>query len=205
MHLRRSSLPLLLLLALTAIALGALGRPVPAVASAKLAALQTTPASCTLSPTSGPVGTAVKVTCSNFQAGEWVRIYWDSTATTQRTLFLASSTGTGSATFVVPDATAGAHQVIAQGATSAQQASQNYTVDSSLTLSSTSGKVGAFVTVTLKGYGAGETVNLTWDGAPLKSVTTSTTGTASTWFTAPEAVTGNHTVTGTSVTSREAA
>lgn len=95
--------------------------------------------------------------------------------------------------------------MIAQGATSARQASQTYTVDSSLTLFSTSGKVGAFVSVTLKGYGAGETVNLTWDGAPLKSVTTSTTGTASTWFTAPEAVTGNHTVTGTGVTSGETA
>ena len=70
-----------------------------------------------------------------------------------------------------------------------------------LTLDSTSGRVGDVVSVTLKGYGARESVLITFDtGASLRSVArvrASSSGVATTTFIVPPSTRGSHRVTGT--------
>ena len=72
-----------------------------------------------------------------------------------------------------------------------------------VTLSPTSGKVGATVSVSLAGYGASESVSIFWDSGTtaIKSVTTSTTGSVTTSFVVPTATKGAHTVTAKGNTS----
>src|SRR5262249_10274384 len=130
------------------------------------------PPTCTLALDSGPVGTKIQVSCANFGGSESVRIYWDSTAATQRLSIRASASGDGTGTLTIPDATGGAHRVIALGATSGLTTEQPFTVTPSFGLSAASGNVGATLTATLKGFGAAEAVNLSWDGATVKTGTT---------------------------------
>jgi hypothetical protein len=152
-------------------------------------------ASCTLAPASGPVGVVTRVTCANFGSSETVRIYWDSTTTSARASMFTSATGGGYVNLSIPDAVGGAHQVVALGVTSGATASQSFTVTPRFALSAASGTVGVNVTASLTGFGAGESVNLVWDGtAALKTVTVSATGSASTTLTIPEAVQGGHVV-----------
>jgi hypothetical protein len=82
--------------------------------------------SLTANPTAGAAGSSVSLTGANFQAGESVKIYFDSTASTA----LATVTGAGftQAVTVPATATAGAHQFIAVGPTSGQ-ATANFTVN----------------------------------------------------------------------------
>jgi hypothetical protein len=78
-----------------------------------------------LSPTSGRPGSAFSVSGANFAASETVSIFWDGTLLATRT---ANSTGHFGATPTVPgQAAAGAHTVLAQGATG-DGASATFTV-----------------------------------------------------------------------------
>ena len=95
----------------------------------------------------------------------------------------------------------------AKGVTSLTQASSIFTINSSLTLSLTSGKVGASVTFSVSGYAAAESVMLNWSpdgvnfvpiGAPFK---TSNLGLGGTVATIPDAVSGAHTVKATATTT----
>lgn len=61
-------------------------------------------------------------------------------------------------------------------------------------LSRTSGETGVLVTGTLTGMPRNRTVNLTWDGAPLNSVTTNNFGEATTSFRVPLGTKGEHLV-----------
>ncbi len=90
------------------------------------------PQTCELSPVSGPVGTMTKATCAGFVPGETVRIYWDSAGTIQRASFVVSGNGRGSASFRIPDATGGSHDVVALASPSGEQAIARFTVDASL-------------------------------------------------------------------------
>src|SRR5207245_2676811 len=71
-------------------------------------------ASISLNPTSGPAGTTVTVTGSNFAANSGITISYDgTTVTTTPGTITTSSTGSFSATFTVPASTAGYHTVTA--------------------------------------------------------------------------------------------
>src|SRR5438445_1474394 len=90
-------------------------------------------ASISLNPTSGPAGTTVTVTGSNFTANSGITISYDGTAvaTTPGTI-TASSSGGFSAAFTVPTSAAGSHTVNAKDAAS-NSASAQFTVTTSTT------------------------------------------------------------------------
>lgn len=165
-------------------------------------------ATCLVTPDSGTVGSRIDVECYGFEPGEYVRIYWDSTSTWQRTVFKASN-GSGSGSFTIPDATSGEHTVIGVGSTSGLQATTTMTVVASFELNKTSGQVGDYVYANARGYQAGETVRFIWhDGATqitVKSVTASSTGRAASSFPVPEVAGGAYLVEAIGQTSDQAA
>jgi hypothetical protein len=149
---------------------------------------------CSIDPISGPVGARVAVTCINFAVNESIRIYWDDTSPHRASIWTGTA-GSGTATLTIPDTTAGSHRVIAVGATSGFRSEQPFTVAPSLSLSTSSAKVGGFVLVTAKGFAANETVTFRWDsGAGLKTASANPSGTVSTSFAVPEAARGEHSV-----------
>jgi hypothetical protein len=157
---------------------------------------------CILGASTGSPGISLAITCSNFANSESVRVYWDDTASTQKASIWTGTVGGGSGSFTVPDATTGAHQVIGIGTTSGKRAEATFTIVPSLKLSLTSGKAGTSVTATLKGFGAGQVVPITWDGgANLVTITTSAVGSGSANFGIPEATGGQHTVAAGSVSA----
>ncbi len=70
------------------------------------------PTTCSLGATSGPVGSSVKVTCSNLGPSEWVKLSWDTSTGTQLGGFVASPDGSGVATVRIPDSVGGNHAII---------------------------------------------------------------------------------------------
>src|SRR5215472_12728866 len=85
-----------------------------------------TPVLMSVHPTSGPVGTKVTVSGSGFYAGEGVRLFWDSAEILARPT--TTKTGTFTTTITIPQATAGAHQIAAQGQRSFAGANATFTV-----------------------------------------------------------------------------
>src|SRR5215831_18754016 len=85
-----------------------------------------TPVLMSVHPTSGPVGTKVTVSGSGFYAGERVRLFWDSAEILARPT--TTKTGTFTTTITIPQATAGAHQIAAQGQRSFAGANATFTV-----------------------------------------------------------------------------
>ncbi len=158
---------------------------------------------CGLSATSGIVGSTTNITCSNFAGGETVRVYWDSTSTTALASTTASSSGGAAATITIPDATRGSHSVIV-GAASGKRATTAFSVYPRLIRTPIQGPVGTSVVVTVKGFGANESVKLTWEtatGATLGTATTNTLGTGSVGITVPTASNGWHDYTGVGLTT----
>ena len=77
-------------------------------------------------PTSGPAGTKVTVSGSGFYAGERVALFWDGQQILGRPT--TTKTGTFTTTITVPQATAGAHQIVAQAQRSFAGADATFTV-----------------------------------------------------------------------------
>ncbi|MFL5760072.1 MAG: S8 family serine peptidase [Thermomicrobiales bacterium] len=159
------------------------------------------PPACTSSASSGVVGSSVTVSCFNFDTPETVRIYLDSTSTTQRGSMTIGSSGAGSLVVKIPDATGGAHTLIAQGGTTGTQIALPFMVVPNLQLNTTTGKVGSTLSATFTGFGGTETVNLSWDGANYFSNTTSAVGRVTFFTSVPQGTKGLHTIAGTGVMS----
>jgi hypothetical protein len=85
-----------------------------------------TPVQMSVHPASGPAGTKVTVSGSGFYAGERVALFWDGQEILGRPA--TTRTGTFTTTITVPQATAGAHQIVAQAQRSFAGASATFTV-----------------------------------------------------------------------------
>jgi hypothetical protein len=129
-----------------------------------------TTSNITVSPQSGPVGTTVTVTGSNFITNSIMAINFDgnSIATNPSTV-TANATGWFSATFNfnVND-TAGVKQVLASDGVNS--ASANFTVTPSITLSPTNGPIGSSVNVTGSGFAASQPVIVTFAGSTIPTI-----------------------------------
>jgi hypothetical protein len=132
---------------------------------------------------------------------EKVTLSWDSTRNGALATITTSSKGGGVASIKVPNATGGTHIVIAKGAKSGAQVKVKVTVKPSVSISPKSGSPGTRVTVTIRGFKAGESIDVRW------YVTSSETtvvkrqliakkdGSATTTFTVPSsAKSGSHRV-----------
>jgi len=120
----------------------------------------------TISPTKGPVGTAVTVTGSGFAAGYTVNAYIGGK---DLGYALSDSTGAVTVTGAVPTLAAGAQAVTGQDlagkvTTVATQAA--FTVTPTLTLNPVTGLGGSYASVSGFGFEAGDTVSMHFAGVP---------------------------------------
>ncbi|MDQ2681963.1 MAG: right-handed parallel beta-helix repeat-containing protein [Chloroflexota bacterium] len=144
-------------------------------------------ADCTLSPTSGVVYTQITVTCTGFKPGENITLRWDGdTVATGK----ATSSGKATIRFTAPRDTTGRHLVKATGDDGSTVPSRGFRIQPSIQTSPQGGTVGQTISVTLRGYGAGEMVRVRFRTAPGSSrtvvtLTASSTGTASGTFKVP--------------------
>jgi hypothetical protein len=155
-------------------------------------------ASITLNPNHGVVESTFDITGTGFSRNAIVHIYWDNTyigwdRTNNRGTFTLADVD-------VPESTYGRHTVTAIDA-DLNMASAIFFVEPDIQIDPDTAYVGAQVTVTCTGYSANATISIIWDPAQstetilLKGVTTPT-GSFTGEFTVPEAVNGNHFITG---------
>jgi hypothetical protein len=86
-------------------------------------------------------------------------------------------------------------------ATTTPAATATFTINASISLTSSQGKVGATLTANMQGYSPNEVIAVTFDAAPLGSATADATGNASLSFSVPAAAAGAHSVVGAGVTN----
>ena len=146
------------------------------------------PSSITVSPQTGPLGTTVTVTGSNFVDNSNITINFDgSLMTTNPSIVTASATGGFSATFNTTSDTAGVKQVLATDGVNS--ASASFTVIPSITLSLNNGPPGSSVYVAGYCFGASSPVAITFAGSTVATVpagfTTNSLGFFNVSFTLP--------------------
>jgi len=146
-----------------------------------------------LSTNSGVYNTTITVSGTGFDASSTITITWDGTDTTTTTS--SNSLGSFSTNYTPPNS-AGAHTIAAHDATSHTASGLTYVViNPSITISTSTGRVGDSITVDGTAFKSSSTITITWDGANTSTTTTSSsTGTFSKSFTIPEAVYGTHTI-----------
>jgi hypothetical protein len=158
-----------------------------------------------LDTTSGGVGTTVNASGTGYGANETVRLYLDAVAGANQ-IGQATTNGSGawSTSITIPDAVGGDHPIIGRGATSGKRVTQTFTVTSYLNRTPYTGPPGTTINLTVQGFGANETVRVTFDtttGPLLANVATNAQGTGSTTFPLPVASNGWHDYVGVGQTS----
>ncbi len=120
----------------------------------------------TVSPTSGPVKTALTLTGTGYAANSGTTIYFDdaSVASTSSDAF----GGFTITNFAIPATTSGSHVIRAQDAVGNFQTA-TISVTSGITITPATGPVGTQVTVTGNGFRASETISLTLDNTAIGS------------------------------------
>jgi outer membrane protein assembly factor BamB len=161
------------------------------VATWAIGGAQGTPASTsgvtpgTLVPISqGPPDTMITLTGSGFHPGETVDPIWfnGTTEIKQGSFYeyapqaVAASNGTVRATMFVPDIYGGAHTVGLLGLTSGLQATTGFTVTTRLDTGATTAPAGTTLNLNGWGFGAKETVTVSWNGTAILSGSTDTKG-----------------------------
>lgn len=141
------------------------------------------------------------VTCSGFQTGETVRFTWDSSSGKTLDSETAGDGGAATGKFRAPETPGGAHKIVVSGLSSGGRIDLNVTVKPSVSLSPKTGESGDKVTVTLRGFKAGEIIDLKWyvtstsTKTVKRGVVASSLGTIKTTFNVPSgAANGSHKV-----------
>ncbi len=150
------------------------------------------PLGVALESSSGAPGLGIWATGGGMNANEKVDLYLDQATGTALASATANSAGNWSAGISIPDATGGAHKIVAKGRTSSKSANATFTVKSALTRSPYQGPPGTPLSITVKGFGANETVNLSFiissgNTVSLGNATTNASGTGTISATMPEA------------------
>lgn len=142
-----------------------------------------------LSAASGDIGRTLTVFYEGFAKNRSVRITWDgatiATATT-------SVVGDGSTKITVPNGVKGPHKVKVIGGNFS--ASAIFSIRPQIRMSPATVVVNQTVSVSFRGYAAGEVVNVTIDSSTkvIVAVTMSATGNGSTRFAVPPTIGGSH-------------
>lgn len=159
-------------------------------------------------PSSGYPTSSVALSGSNYDSGERVAVYWDSTRTQPLTETSADASGAFTATLRVPLAPFGTHALIAVGQRTAIAFPESFQVTPRLRVQPPSGSAGTVVTAMGMGFGAGETVTLTWryHGTTVLGTTTTSGmgsfgGPTAIRFTVPTSALGAYTMCGTGQTT----
>jgi uncharacterized protein YkwD len=187
----------------------AVGSPVPA-ASPVAGASPVSGAHCSSSRASAKAGQDVVLTCTGFNPGEVVNVYFQQTTESARLgSFTAGSTGAGSLTFLAPEIPAGTFVVIARGASSFLLATTPLELHPAIFLTPKEGDPGDVISADLTGFQAGEAVTITWYDTTtsvrlLRRVTVGEDGSLTTTFRAPGSTAGIHTIEAVGLNSASA-
>ena len=152
-------------------------------------AMPSSPVHADLNVYTGAVGT--EVTALGLSAGQSYSILWDNISIANGTV------GSGaSATFKVPEAYTGTHNVIVQCPTGTSVYSGAFTVIPTISITPINGVVGTTITITGHGFAASEAnIAVTVDSAVVQSgITASSVGYWSTTFSAPAGARGNRSI-----------
>jgi hypothetical protein len=158
-----------------------------------------TKASCALSPTTGPAGARVTLSCRGFAPSEQVEVTFGATVLTTAK---ASASGQATAAFAVPSGFAGStipgrnDTFQAKGRQSGKTASATFTVASptkaSCTLSPTTGLAGSRVTLSCRGFTPSEPVAVTFAAEVLATAKATPGGQLAASFAVPSGSAGSH-------------
>jgi hypothetical protein len=156
-------------------------------------------ASCALSPTKGPAGSRVSLSCRGFAPSEGVDVTFGATVLTTAT---ATPGGEVAASFSVPSGFAGStipgrkDAFQARGRQSGKTASVTFTVASpataTCTLSPTTGLAGSRVTLSCRGFAAAEPVAVTFGAEVLATTKATAGGQVMVSFAVPSGFAGSH-------------
>src|SRR5256712_7531928 len=183
-------------------------------ASAQFTVTTTPVPAISLNPTSGPTGTTVNISGSNFAANSGITISYDNAgiATTPTTI-TTTSTGSFTGSITIPSSSAaGTHTVKATDA-SANSASASFTVTTgtitpTISLNPSSGPVGTTVTVSGSGFASNSGISITYGGTAITTnpttITTDSTGSFAGSITVTPSSLGTHTVKATDASSNSA-
>jgi hypothetical protein len=158
-----------------------------------------TKASCALSPTRGPAGARVTLSCRGFAPSEQVEVTFGATVLTTAK---ATASGQATAAFAVPAGFAGStipgrkDTFQAKGRQSGKTASATFTVanptKASCTLSPTTGLAGSRVTLSCRGFTPSEPVAITFGAEVLATAKATPGGQVAASFAVPSGFAGSH-------------
>jgi hypothetical protein len=158
-----------------------------------------TKASCALSPTRGPAGARVTLSCRGFAPSEQVEVTFGATVLTTAK---ATASGQATAAVAVPSGFAGStipgrkDSFQAKGRQSGKTASATFTVASpttaSCTLSPATGLAGSRVTLSCRGFAPSEPVAITFGAEVLAAAKATTGGQVAASFSVPSGFAGSH-------------
>src|SRR2546427_3952626 len=159
-------------------------------------------ATISLNPSSGPVGTTVNISGSNFAANSGITISYDNAGiTTTPTTITSTSTGSFTGSITVPSSIAGLHTVNATDASNNSASAQFIVKTPAITLNPTSGPAGTTVNISGSNFVANSAVTISYDGSAITTtptaITTTSTGSFTGSITVPSSNPGSHTVNAT--------
>ena len=153
-------------------------------------------ASISLSPRSGNVGDEVTVTGNGFNSNRLITITFDGVKVNTGPMSVhTDGTGCFDADFSVPASTSGSHTVKADDGRDVASASFNTLA--SITLSPTSGPIGAEVTIHGTGFGPSKVVTIRFANEHVRTGATDTSGSFTDQFMVPQLSSGNYNVRAT--------
>jgi hypothetical protein len=146
-----------------------------------------------ISPTKGTVDTEVKVTGSGFESRESIDIKFGSTSVDiSKGDDETSSSGAFTSYFLVPESVAGDHTITVE--VDSDEAEDEFTVESAITIDPEEGAVDDRVTVSGTGFAYREDFTITFDGIDVGGDTTGSSGSFETQVNVPELGAGEYEV-----------
>lgn len=139
----------------------------------------------TLALTSGPVGTEVKITGTDFSTNKSITIKYDVDEVVIDDGDTQTDSNGGFTSFIlIPDSTAGAHTITVT--VSGSEVTADFTVEPEIMLAPTSGEANTTVTVSGTGFGRRQEIAIYFNNVGLATTITDAQGSFTTTFSVPE-------------------
>lgn len=139
----------------------------------------------TLALTSGPVGTEVKITGTDFSTNKSITIKYDVDEVVIDDGDTQTDSNGGFTSFIlIPDSTAGAHTITVT--VSGSEVTADFTVEPEIMLAPTSGEANTTVTVSGTGFGRRQEIAIYFNNVGLATTITDAQGSFATTFNVPE-------------------
>ncbi|HEY7035345.1 MAG TPA: IPT/TIG domain-containing protein [Thermomicrobiales bacterium] len=163
-----------------------------------------------LDPKSGAPGTTLTAGARGFPANQTITFSWNKVAGGNGTTLCTGKTnsnGNYNCTFAIPQAGAGSYPLVATAGGISATVNVGVSGPAAVSISPSSGPVSGNIAVTAGGFGAGETVNFSWDNSTSVWQARQTDGNGAVGFPAlvPSLGTGSHTLKAKGATSGKSA